>query len=101
MGAQADYTGEDFSATASIFLFSDFTLVWCHLGHLWLRFASRSAEHGVYARWSHCRRCCNWVGDPCWTENVTTKQLVYQHSVYDSTTLQCSVLSFTVLNNRY
>ena len=68
MGAQADYTGEIFLHKLQIALLNDFVLVWGCVGPLWLRYAVRSAEHGVYARRSHCRWRCNWVGAPCQIE---------------------------------
>ena len=65
MGAQAEYPGGVSPANVLITLLNDFLLVWGYLGPGWLRFAGRSSKHGVYARWSHCRWCCNWVGAPC------------------------------------
>lgn len=76
------------SASVLIAFLNDFPLDWGRLGTLWLRSAGRSAEHGVFARWSHCRWCCNWVGPPCRTRNVTIKRLTHQHPVYDCTALQ-------------
>lgn len=88
MGAQADHPGEGVSpANVPIALLSDPLLVRGSLGPLWLCYAVRSAEHGMYAYWSHCRWRCNWVGAPCWTENIITKWLAHQYSVYDSTAL--------------
>jgi len=94
MGAQTDYPGETVSpVNVPIALLSDFLLVRGCLGPLWLCYAVRSPEHGVYAYWSHCCRRCNRVGASCRTENIITKRLAYQHSVYDSTALQCRWLA--------
>ena len=90
----------DFSPDMLIALLNNFVLVWGCLGPLWLRYAVRSAKYGVYAHRSHCRWICNWVGAPCQTENITTERLAHQDFVYDSTALQCSVDSFTVLDDQ-